>query len=218
MAPPVMAKAWVARVASLSYGNLEAANPEKLFQRIVDLGHLSCLEFVPVLMEGELSNGSSLPANSLRQLPGLLHHECVWGEGAADREKETEPASAFLVACPLYTRSQWMRHRSFSCLEMSRRYTKGAKVAWEFYGSEDPLLHEEQQDAVRKYERRLAAGFPPELARGIIPQEAMTRFWCAGFDRDWRAFVANRDDAHAQKEINPFATWIRDYLDSKESK
>lgn len=224
------AKAWVARVASLSYGNTEAANPEKLFQRIVDLGHLSCLEFVPVLMEGELSNGSSLPANSLRQLPGLLHHESVWGEGAMDREKETEPASAFLVSCPLYTRSQWMRHRSFSYLEMSRRYTKGSKVAWSYYGQNvvGATLGNTPVDkweigafwlkCEAEYQRRLDAGWPNEIARGCMPMEAMTTFWVAGFDRDWREFIRLRSDAHAQPEIRVYSDWIRDYLDSKESK
>lgn len=224
------AKWWVAKVASLSYGNSEAANPEKLFQRIVDLGHLSCLEFVPMLMEGELSTGSSLPGNSLRQLPGLLHHEGVWGEGAADREKETEPASAFLVSCPLYTRSQWMRHRSFSYLEMSRRYTKGSKVAWSYYGAGENMVTDEQiekfynaasdefhEACEAEYQRRLDAGWPNEIARGCMPMEAMTSFWVAGFDRDWREFVRLRSDAHAQPEIRVYSDWIRDYLDSKES-
>lgn len=235
------AKAWVARVASLSYGNTEAANPEKLFQRIVDLGHLSCLEFVPVLMEGELSTGSSLPANSLRQLPGLLHHDGVWRESAMARERETDPASAFLVSCPLYTRSQWMRHRSFSYLEMSRRYTKGSKVAWSYYG--DTVQVSDSGATVRtfhgpmpddgnrlpesvefhkaceaEYQRRLDAGWPNEIARGCMPMEAMTSFWVAGFDRDWREFVRLRSDAHAQPEIRVYSDWIRNYLDSKESK
>lgn len=220
------AKAWVARVASISYGNTEAANPEHLFQKIVERGHLSCLEFVPVLMEDEHSQWEcgSLPYQSLRTRPTVLGNPSYWGDGkelARElRELVGDPdfqASAFLVTCPLYTRSQWMRHRSFSYLEMSRRYTKGSKVAWEFYGSEDPLLHEEQQDAVRKYERRLAAGMPPEIARGCMPMEAMTTFWVAGFDRDWRAFLKLRDDDHAQPEIRAFASWIRDYLGSKES-
>ena len=232
------AKAWVARVASLSYGNQEAANPEKLFQSIVDRGHLSCLEFVPVLMEGELSCGASLPANSLRQLPGLMHHEGVWGEGAMVRERETDPASAFLVSCPLYVRSQWMRHRSFSYLEMSRRYTKGSKVAWEFYGEvlEDQVwgngpgvrwMHDGNDRSVSdyggfwnvcetEYQRRLDAGWPNEIARGCMPMEAMTSFWCAGFDRDWRGFIRLRSDAHAQPEIRVYSDWIRDYLDQKE--
>lgn len=225
------AKAWVARVASISYGNTEAANPEHLFQKIVERGHLSCLEFVPVLMEGELSTGSSLPANSLRQLPGLVHHEGVWGEGAADREERSEPASAFLITCPLYTRSQWMRHRAFSYLEMSRRYTKGSKVAWEFYGAGERMVTDEQIEKFynaasdefhgaceAEYQRRLDSGWPNEIARGCMPMESMTSFWCAGFDRDWRAFLKLRDDDHAQPEIRAFASWIRDYLDSKESK
>lgn len=211
------AKAWVAQVASLSYGNQEAANPEKLFQNIVDRGHLSCLEFVPVgAYAGRLGRSHALPYQSLRRYGVAALGDPDFSD--YESEEKEDPASAFLVTCPLYTRSQWMRHRSFSYLEMSRRYTKGSKVAWEFYGSEDPEMHQEQQDAVRKYERRLELGMPSELARGIIPQEAMTKIWIAGFDRDWREFIRLRSDAHAQPEIRVYSDWIRDYLDSKETK
>lgn len=41
-----------------------------------------------------------------------------------------------------------------------------------------------------------------------MPVETMTKFWVAGFDRDWEAFLKLRDDAHAQPEI-------RAYLDGK---
>ena len=201
------AKWWISKVASLSYGNTEAKSPEKLFQSIVDRGHLSCLEFVP-FEHGD--QGPHLPCNSLRTSPDLVDIPDAWGDQVD--EATAHPAHAFLVECPLYVRSQWMRHRSFSYLEMSRRYTKGSKVAWTFYGSEDPVLHAEQLDAVAKYERRLEAGMPPELARGIIPQEAMTRFWACGFDRDWDHFCKEREHLGAQAETRTFAVWIREQI------
>ena len=221
------AKAWVARVASISYGNHEAANPEKLFQSIVDRGHLSCLEFVPRNVEDAEGNLRALPAGSLRAFPESLSPEQGnWNPELAAACSRRYPASAFLVSCPLYTRSQWMRHRSFSYLEMSRRYTKGSKVPWEFYGhgvgerDEDgtPPATEFQKAAVAEYQRRLDAGWPNEIARGCMPMEAMTSFWCAGFDRDWREFIRLRSDAHAQPEIRVYSDWIRDYLNSKETK
>ena len=236
------AKWWVSKIASLSYGNDAAKNPEALFQSIVDRGHLSCLEFVPMLENDEFGLDTlqrALPVQSLRALgsflPDVLSSPHFWGEGKrlqeerkllASTEYSPTSASAFLVECPLYIRSQWMRHRSFSYLEMSRRYTKGTKVEWEFYGDSpigetdgrlEPVEASPDQQCFwgtceAEYQRRLDAGWPNEIARGCMPVEAMTRFWCAGFDRDWDAFCKLRQDPHAQPEIRVFADWIREQI------
>lgn len=212
------AKWWVAKIASLSYGNAEAVNPEKLFKRIVDLGHLSCLEFVPVLLAGEKSEGSSIPYQSLRQLPGLVHHATVWGDIPIGRESATDQASAFLVECPIFVARQWMRHRSFSYLEMSRRYVKESKVPARFYGDEregcvDITIY---HDAVQVYNYLIdIVKEPPELARRVLPVGMMTKFWCAGFDRDWEQFCKLRTDTHAQEEIRVFANYIKEYIGGK---
>lgn len=232
------AKWWVAKIASLSYGNDAAKNPEALFKSIVERGHLSCLEFVP----WQLAFQEHLPSSSLRQrnLDWAFSHPEFWGEDRNRHPMIPEgSATAFLVECPLYTRSQWMRHRSFSYLEMSRRYTKGSKVEWEYYGHgtdfrevghtgphrimqhepTNPLWSPYSDDfhtaCEREYQRRLDVGWPNEIARGCMPVEAMTKFWVAGFDRDWEAFLKLRDDAHAQPEIRVFAQWIRNYLEMK---
>ena len=220
------AKWWVSKVASLSYGNDAAKDPEKLFQGIVDRGHLSCLEFVPMLQEWEgMRLYDALPAQSLRARPERLDDLEYWGSGQElEREMYDLPefsASAFLVECPLYTRSQWIRHRSLSYLELSRRYTKGSKVEWTYCGDDSNDQYEwDEVEAFhrmceREYLRRLEYGWPNEIARGCMPMEAMTRFWVAGFDRDWEAFLKLRDDAHAQPEIQVFASWIRNYLKTK---
>lgn len=217
------AKWWVSKVASLSYGNEEAKNPEKLFQSIVDRGHLSCLEFVPVMID----RYGHLPSQSLRRIPDLVDRLAAWGTLPVKERPVENPTSAFLVECPLYTRSQWMRHRSFSYLEMSRRYTKGSKVEWDYYGEADYEQNIQAGDLTTnlryimacedEYKRRLDAGWPNEIARGCMPVETMTKFWVAGFDRDWEAFLKLRDDAHAQPEIRVFASWIRAYLETKKA-
>jgi hypothetical protein len=251
------AKWWVSKVASLSYGNEEAKNPDKLFQSIVDRGHLSCLEFVPRNVVGADGELLALPASSLRAFPESMESG-TWNPEIAAACSRRYPASAFLVEAPIFVARQWMRHRSFAYLEMSRRYTKGSRVPLEFYGTkrmamgtrtEDPTgntwdyadgfspeLREGEKRVAREapmgcsfglsspafhmavaeeYGRRLRAGWPQEIARGCLPVETMTRWWVAGFDRDWEAFLKLRDDAHAQPEIRTLASWISGYLKAK---
>lgn len=221
---------WVSKIASISYGNEAAKNPEALFKSIMERGHLSCLEFVP----GAAMDYRHLPAVSMRHWPSGWDMPSAWGKRNAYEGSRMAPATAFLVECPLYTRSQWMRHRSFSYLEMSRRYTKGSKVEWSYYGKAPDFIADADADPTRipmgfthkgemeethfwdaceaEYQRRLDAGWPNEIARGCMPMEAMTRFWVAGFNRDWDAFIKLRDDPHAQPEIRVFAQWIRNHI------
>lgn len=194
----------VAQIASLSYGNEAAKNPQALFDRIVALGHLSCLEFVPAIVEADLA----LPFNSSRMFTGI---EVPDKPLDVSKLRETWPATGFLVEAPIFVARQWMRHRSFSYLEMSRRYVKGAKVPLEFYGVgqngydyADVLCGA----SVAAYECLIANGEPPELARRVLPVGLMTRFYVGGFERDWRKFVELRADKHAQPEIRAFAEWI----------
>lgn len=232
------AKWWVSKIARLSHGLGEAEDFEAHFDRVVNqLHHESVLEFVPwpwmdSWCMGTLSwcDDEALPARSLRRmvthylgLEGVLgYHTFTESADAA----EVFPASAFLIEAPIFVARQWMRHRSFAYLEMSRRYVKGNRVAWEFYGDEygsyddaDVPLDIPKRyfwDACEaEYQRRLDAGWPQELARGCMPVEAMTKFWTCGFDRDWRAFLKLRNDTHAQPEIKVFAEWVEQYLEGK---
>lgn len=195
----------VAQIASLSYGNEAAKNPQALFDRIISLGHLSCLEFVPLRSRPK---NVSLPKSSIRSRIDFMDRQRKFSARIA-KDASAEPATGFLVECPIFVARQWMRHRSFSYLEMSRRYVKGAKIAFEFYGIDEfkgfSTFH---QDAIKEYDRRMKDGWPVEIARGCIPVEAMTRFYVGGFDRDWRKFVSLRADAHAQPEIRVFAEEI----------
>jgi len=139
------AKWWVSKVASLSYGNEEAKNPDKLFQSIVDRGHLSCLEFVPRNVVGADGELLALPASSLRAFPESMESG-TWNPETAAACSRGYPASAFLVEAPIFVARQWMRHRSFAYLEMSRRYTKGSRVPLEFYGTKRMAMGTRTED------------------------------------------------------------------------
>lgn len=210
---------WVSKIARLSHGLDEAEDYKAHFDRVVyQARHESVLEFVPSDDEG-----GALPQCSLRNCAGLCEgywaNELVWEEFEPDQLKiqmKGQEASAFLVEAPIFVARQWMRHRSFAYLEMSRRYVKGTKIKWEYYGDKS-LSGAFWQLCEAEYERRLECWTPNEIARGCMPVEAMTKFWVAGFDIDWcSSFLRQRLDEHAQPEIRVFAQWIRDFLASKQ--
>ena len=133
----------------------------------------------------------------------------------------------FLVHCPLFVRSQWHRHRSWSYNEISRRYTE---VDLAFYlpptvrgqsksnrqASEDTLPAAAQREAqvliaaqhavaLQAYERLLAMGVCREQARGVLPQNLMTTFWATVDLSNLIHFLELRSHAGAQWEIRQYA-------------
>ena len=213
------AKWWVSKIARLSHGLEEAEDFEAHFDRVVNkLHHESVLEFVPMLSFGS-DQGTSVPDQSWRKFNASEDLVCDWGNGrggSLEGDQQEVPATAFLVECPLIVRAQWMRHRSQAYLEMSRRYVKGSRVPFQFYGTEENAMLDDLYDmAIKTYNHLLDIGWKPEQARIAIPQGAMTKFYCAAFDRDWAGFVSLRCDVHAQAEIRAFASWISDYLEGK---
>lgn len=201
-------KRYVADIASLSYGNESAKNPDVLHSRIMRDEHLSCLEFIPWARNGL----EALPIASFRSWHRTLGSNDIdeaFTVGEALYGTTSDKALGVIVECPIFVARQWMRHRSFAYLEMSRRYTLESKVPAQFYG--DSYLNDV---CVQEYERLLAAGEPPELARRVLPVGMMTKFYCAGFLTDWKHFIGLRSDAHAQLEIRVFSDHISNVIDN----
>ena len=140
----------------------------------------------------------------------------------------------FLVHCPLFVRSQWHRHRTWSYNEISRRYTE---VDLEFYVP--PEIHAQaasdrqastaapeamDQDALREtirkanletlraYEELLAAGVCREQARGVLSQNLMTTFWATVDLSNLLRSLELRSSPHAQWEIRQYAEAIKSLL------
>ena len=83
------------------------------------------------------------------------------------------------------------------------RCNKGSRA--KFVGVD--LVGTKYRARAKRYGRQITLGMfhTPEAARDRI----------VAFDRDWLAFLALRNDPHAQAEIRAFASWISDYLEGK---
>lgn len=110
---PVHRAKAVADVAAISYGRKKARHPEKLVQTLIDLGHESPFEFVSIY-----ENGRRITLRETHNLPVSNNWPYI---------------ATFRVTVPIFVARQVMRHRLFSYMEMSRRYTKSNRVQWKFY-------------------------------------------------------------------------------------
>ena len=136
----------------------------------------------------------------------------------------------FLVHCPLFIRSQWHRHRTWSYNEISRRYTD---VDIEFYTPPElreqaesdrqasrpaehldqaackALIKEHHKRSLDLYHKLLEQGVCREQARGVLPQDMMTTFWATVDLNNLLKFLELRDSDHAQWEIREYAIAIK---------
>ena len=140
----------------------------------------------------------------------------------------------FLVHCPIFVRGQWHRHRTFSYNEISRRYTE---VDMELYTAENyrcqsennkqasednqyietnaaakTTMQKANEYALQTYNYLLSMGVCREQARGILPQNMMTTFYCTGNLRNVLHFIGLRMDKHAQWEIRQYANAMHEIL------
>jgi thymidylate synthase (FAD) len=143
-------------------------------------------------------------------------------------------SATFLIECPLFIRSQIMRHRTFSYNEISRRYTSEQLGFWipEALRKQDEKakqcsngwLDNDMQtpaclamrgairQAVEVYDSLLGVGVAREQARAVLPQSLLTRFYMTGNLRNWAHFLKLRLDAHAQPEVQIIAQKIHNEL------
>lgn len=139
----------------------------------------------------------------------------------------------FSVHCPLFVRSQWQRHRTWSYNEISRRYTE---VDIELYvppvvreqaesnrqASVEPvrvdqvtarqLIVAQNRAALEAYNHLLDLGVCREQARGVLPQNLMTTFWATVDLHNLISFLELRDSESAQWEIRQYAVAIKDLI------
>ena len=137
----------------------------------------------------------------------------------------------FLVHCPLFVRSQWHRHRTWSYNEISRRYTeedlefyvppecraqaksdRQASVEADGTLNQDEcreIIRQQNAAALAVYETLLAKGVCREQARGVLPQNLMTTFWGTVDLSNLLKFIELRASEHAQWEIREYAEAIK---------
>ena len=202
----------VATIASLSYGNKEAINPSKLYERLKKLKHESLFEFINPSCEDKRID------KSLRQ------NSSLFPEGEWDYENHRGSIATFKVKVPLFVARQFMRHRCFSYLELSRRYTKPDKVSFEFFTPDLNDFDEEERESfkdyyitlvdnsVTLYEKMIERGFKPEIARATLPVSLYTEFWVQGDLECLANFFKLRLKHDAQREIKDIAQSMLDLI------
>lgn len=141
-----------------------------------------------------------------------------------------------LVECPLYIRSQIHRHRTFAFNEVSRRYTS---EGMQFYlppiddiraqsksnrqasdSAIDNTLAQDAQhlmdylhkEAMGVYAKLLELGVCREQARGILPQNLLTKFYMTGNLRNLVHFIKLRTHEGAQKEVRDLAEQMKSLI------
>jgi len=151
------------------------------------------------------------------------------------KNKHTTPFEAvvfqFEVKAPIFVFRQWHRHRTWSYNELSARYRE---LPEEFYLPDSALIGEQSasskqarvigaseasqerkmevedlrfacEDAFVQYRRLLAAGWPRELARSVLPVSTYSHMFAKVDLLNLLKFLTLRCDAHAQYEIRVYA-------------
>lgn len=141
----------------------------------------------------------------------------------------------FLVKCPIFVARQWMRHRTWSYNEVSRRYTSDDidyYLPEELYyqsetnkqASSVPLPKElsnrlingikvQSEGAIRGYELLLNNGVSREHARMVLPLNLYTSFYAKTDLHNLFHFLELRRTSHAQKEIRLYAQAIEQLIE-----
>ena len=148
------------------------------------------------------------------------------------------PQIRFRIKMPIFVAREWYRHTiGLSRNEVSRRYVDFTPECWipvTGLRERDPKLKQGskltmhpqsntligewssmQKQIVAFYEKLLADGVAPEVARGILPQSMYTEFIETGSLYAYARLCMLRLDPHAQKEIRDYAQAVSDCLESQ---
>jgi thymidylate synthase (FAD) len=139
----------------------------------------------------------------------------------------------FLIKCPLFVRSQWHRHRTWSYNEISRRYTseqiqfhipdKLRLQNLDDKQSSDGFL-EHDEDLIKEMENMayaceslynglLECGVAREQAREVLPVSLYTSFYGTVDLHNLFGFLELRNSPHAQLEIKVYAQAIEQLIE-----
>lgn len=144
----------------------------------------------------------------------------------------------FEVAAPMFVFRQWHRHRTWSFNEVSARYTELPDTVYvpdsAFIGKQSTVNKQgrdlapdfapdrfKRLDMVERvrfhhesafvlYRDILAAGWPRELARTVLPVATYSRMFATVSLLNLFRFLTLRLDGHAQYEIRVYAEALRD--------
>ncbi len=135
------------------------------------------------------------------------------------------------IKCPLFVRSQWHRHRTWSYNEVSRRYTskdvefyipdkwrikdeknkQGCEISFRSDWA-TAYLYDHSHDCLDYYNKLLDQGVAREMARMVLPQNMYTTFYGTVDLHNLMHFIDLRADSHAQWEIQQYALAMKEMI------
>lgn len=177
-----------------------------------------------VRLEGVLSTDSDI-ADSAR----ISHLGKSRGEGSDEKligflisHKHTSPFEQaelrFLVKAPIFVARQWMRHRTWSYAEVSRRYTDEEIDFYipEFENRVEKNVYEVAiAEAINAYNTLLNLNVRKEISRGVLPVSLYTMFYAKTDLHNLLHFLELRRAPDAQYEIREYAIAIEEVLKEK---
>jgi len=135
------------------------------------------------------------------------------------------------IKCPLFVRSQWHRHRTWSYNEVSRRYTDEdiefyIPDIWRLQDDKNKQGSSRNIDDIRfslglqdivfncraQYDWMIEQGIAKEMARMVLPQNLYTIFYGTVDLKNLLHFIELRADEHAQYEIQVYAKAMEDII------
>lgn len=183
----------VTQICSLAYGNESAKNPEALYERMKSIEHESLWEFI---------RGGDYYENGIRD---SMRNDMEVFPYTSNHNRHKQNIACFRIKVPIFVARQFMRHRSFSYLEMSRRYTKGGKVPFQFWFPQGMDGSKIEFNVDQLYDELITAGYHTQVASRFLPQTTYTEFYIMGEVEGLTNFFRLRLDEHAQAEIREVA-------------
>ena len=184
----------VTSIASLAYGRESAKNPEKLYEKLKQLKHESLWEFIRCAPLSRIED-------SMRNLGKL--DESYPFETCPDCARSK--IALFKVRVPIFIARQFMRHRAFSYLEMSRRYVKDGVDIWFPEGVDTVALNEAYTNIVSHVK---GVDGRAEIYNRYLPLATFTEFFVMMEPNGAKNFLHLRLAKDAQKETREVATLI----------
>lgn len=183
----------VTTIASLAYGNEEAKNPEALYERMKSIKHESLWEFI--------RQGKNYESGITDSMRNFNAYDCT------NYDSHKRNIACFRIKVPIFVARQFMRHRSFSYLEMSRRYTKDSKIPFEFWFP-TAMLDTTENEFTRHFHdvyKQLGMQYHTQVAARFLPQTTYTEFYVMGEVEGLKNFFTLRCAKEAQEEIREVA-------------
>ena len=184
-------------IASLSYGNEYAKNPQKLYQLLKEKKHLSVFEFIRCYPFFDIPT-------SFRHKPNCRYiSDYDFSQKINIISDYRKNVGIVKIKVPIFVMRQIVRHRGFSFLEISRRFVNPEKVPFEFWYPEDlddkkkldfNLAFMSLYEQMRQYTNKL------EIARTVLPLNLYTTVWVLGHKEAWDNFFKLRLTKETQQE------------------